>query len=93
MDFQTCITSHPFILMEGALGERIKREFNLKTDGTVAMANLIHKESGRTTLKSLWEEYAGLSRKYHLPFMATTLTRRADQERVHTPGEVVVEPT
>ena len=32
MDFQTCITSHPFILMEGALGERIKREFNLKRD-------------------------------------------------------------
>ena len=57
------------------------------------MADLIHKESGRTTLKLLWEEYAGLSRKYHLPFMAATLTRRANQERVHTPREVVVEPT
>ena len=27
MNFKDCIDSYPFILMEGALGERLKREF------------------------------------------------------------------
>lgn len=27
MDFETCIASHSSVLMEGALGERLKREY------------------------------------------------------------------
>ena len=86
MDFQTCIRSASAILMEGALGERLKREFNIKIDGTVAMAGLIYEETGKTALKSLWKEYADIAQKYHLPFMATTPTRRANQERVKSAG-------
>ena len=41
MNFKDCIDSYPFILMEGALGERLKREFDLDISGTVAMADLI----------------------------------------------------
>lgn len=48
--------------MEGALGERIKREFNITIDGTVVMASLMYKEDGRMALKSLWEECIGISR-------------------------------
>lgn len=81
MNFAKCITSSPAILMEGALGERIKREFNLNIDGTVAMAGLVFEENGRMALKSLWQEYIDISRKYQLPFIATTPTRRANQER------------
>ena len=29
MDFETCIASHSSVLMEGALGERLKREYGL----------------------------------------------------------------
>lgn len=86
MDLTTCIASHPFILMEGALGERIKREFNLPIDDVVAMANLVYQEKGRFALKSLWEEYVDVSRKYKLPFIATTPTRRANQDRVKSAG-------
>lgn len=85
-DFKICATSRPVILMEGALGERIKREFNISIDGMVAMASLVYEEKGRTALKSLWEEYIDISRKYHLPFIATTPTRRANQERVKAAG-------
>ena len=49
MYFRECIKNHPGILMEGALGERLKREYGLKIDGTVAMANLIYDEVGRVT--------------------------------------------
>lgn len=86
MDFKTCITSSPAILMEGALGERIKREFNINIDGIIAMAGLVFEENGRIALKSLWQEYIDISRKYHLPFIATTPTRRANQERVKSAG-------
>lgn len=86
MNIQTCISSNTAILMEGALGERLKREYHLKTDGPVAMAGLIYEEKGRIALKTLWEEYADISGKYNLPFIATTPTRRANKERVARAG-------
>lgn len=36
MSFDECIKKHSDILMEGALGERLKREYGLKIDKTVA---------------------------------------------------------
>ena len=53
MNFAKCITSSPAILMEGALGERLKREFNINIDGTIAMAGLVFEENGRIALTSL----------------------------------------
>ena len=82
MDFQMRVLSDCAILMEGALGERLKREYHLTIDETVAMASLIYEEKGRLALKDLWEEYIDIARRYHLPFMATTPTRRANKERV-----------
>ncbi|MCD7900509.1 MAG: homocysteine S-methyltransferase family protein [Bacteroides sp.] len=86
MNLQTCISSNPLILMEGALGERLKREFNLKIDETIAMAGLIYEKNGRSALETLWKEYMDISHKYHLPFLATTPTRRANKERVESTG-------
>ena len=86
MSFQNSLLSNSAILMEGALGERLKREYGIKIDETVAMANLVYNEKGRGALKELWGEYASISRKYQLPFIATTPTRRANQERVKLAG-------
>ena len=68
--------------MEGALGERLKREFGLAFDECVAMAGLIYEEKGAAALTALWQEYIQIARKYQLPFIATTPTRRANRERV-----------
>ena len=86
MNFRTCITSNSPILMEGALGERLKREYGLDINGNVAMADLIYNEKGRMALKRLWREYISIAHKYSLPFMATTPTRRANKERVVKSG-------
>lgn len=86
MNFSTCLSTCPAILMEGALGERLKREFRLQIDGMVAMADLVDQENGRAALKALWNEYIAIARKYHLPFMATTPTRRANKERLERAG-------
>lgn len=86
MNFKDCIYSYPFILMEGALGERLKREFSLHINGCVAMADLVYQEKGRAALKKLWNEYINIARRYQLPFVATTPTRRANKERVYAAG-------
>lgn len=86
MDFTQCYNSSASILMEGALGERLKREYGLKTDGITAMAGLVYLPEGRRALKEIWEGYIYISKKYGLPFMATTPTRRANRERVFKDG-------
>lgn len=82
MSFTECMKAHSDILMEGALGERLKREYCLKIDGTVAMASLIYTDDGCTALSELWNEYIEIAKKYKIPFLATTPTRRANFERV-----------
>lgn len=86
MGFEECIRQNEKILMEGALGERLKREYGLKLDDHVAMAGLIYQEKGAAALASLWKEYMEIAGRYHLPFLATTPTRRANRERVERAG-------
>ena len=86
MGFKNCIEKQHRILMEGALGERLKREYHLNFDNHVAMARLIYDANGRYALKSLWQEYIKIAQKYGLPFLAATPTRRANKERVEQAG-------
>lgn len=86
MDFITSYTVSKKLLMEGALSERLKREFHLKIDEQIALANLLYSEPGRIALTSLWKEYIEIARTYNLPFLATTPTRRANKERVNKAG-------
>jgi len=86
MNFYDCIRNHNAILMEGALGERLKREYHLTFDEQVAMANLIDTVEGRSALNAIWQEYMQIARTYHLPFLATTPTRRANRERMTLGG-------
>lgn len=86
MCFRNCIETNRNILMEGALGERLKREYGLKVDEIIAMANLIYSEQGALALRNLWNEYIEIARKYQLPFIATTPTRRANHERIIKSG-------
>ena len=93
MDFETCIASHSSVLMEGALGERLKREYGLTINGSVAMADLIYSQQGRLALETLWRGYMGIAEKYNLPFLATTPTRRANKQQVIQAGydEAIIE--
>lgn len=86
MDFQQCLETVDTILMEGALGERLKREYHLTFDEHVAMAALIYTEAGRQALTELWQQYIAIAQQYQLPFLAATPTRRANRERVRQGG-------
>lgn len=82
MDFLTCLRTEKHILMEGALGERLKREYGLSFDPHVDMAALVYTQEGRTALKSLWKGYMEIAKNYDFPFLATTPTRRTNRERI-----------
>ncbi len=86
MDFRTCAGNSPAILLEGALGERLKREFGLRADGPCALAPLVFDPAGRAALRALWREYRGIANRHALPFLAATPTRRANFERVRAAG-------
>lgn len=86
----------PLTLMEGALGERLRREYRLETDSPAALAQLVYTEAGRAALLALWEEYRSIAEDAGLPFLATTPTRRANQERLRQAGlgaEAIAENT
>jgi len=86
MSLEDCFRSGKRILMEGALGERLKREYQLDFDEFAAMAGLIYSVKGRQALYHLWSEYIGIAARYNLPFIATTPTRRANRDRVQKAG-------
>lgn len=84
--FASCLSSGAPVLMEGALGERLKREYCLDIDGPAGMAGLVCEQAGRTALGNLWKEYIGIAAACRLPFLATTPTRRANRERICRAG-------
>ena len=73
-------------LMEGALGERLKREYGLTPDPNVALAIHSTTPTGQQGLQTLWLEYASIAETCGLPFLATTPTRRANRSRVDAAG-------
>ena len=85
MDFTARLQTGAPLLMEGALGERLKREFGLPIDGVVAMASLVYDARGRAALAQLWGQYAAVARAHHLSLLVTTPTRRANRARVRSP--------
>ncbi|MCB2299277.1 homocysteine S-methyltransferase family protein [Clostridium tagluense] len=82
MDFESCYNNSPFVLMEGALGERLKREYDIPFDDVIALAGHIYNEKSKQALKELFHQYIKIAQHYHMSIMLTTPTRRANKERV-----------
>ena len=71
MTFVECFNQHENILMEGALGERLKREYHISFDDNVAMASLVYSQAGRNALSELWGGYIDIAKRFNLriPFI------------------------
>lgn len=84
MDFTMFYDVNDKILMEGAIGERLKNEFGITYDPEgVAMANLVKDKAGRDALTALFNDYISVAEEYDLPLLIMTPTRRANKERIH----------
>ena len=82
MDLYELLSSDRPVLMEGALGERLKTEYRLTPDPNVALARFVYQVRGMEALSKLWNEYYQIAADHNLPFLATTPTRRTNRERV-----------
>lgn len=85
-DFRTCMASHPVVLMEGALSERLKREYHIALDPHVTMAKLYRARKESEALSAIWNGYIAIAARYGFPFLACTPTRRTNRETVARSG-------
>lgn len=76
------IARREFILAEGAVIERIRREFPVSLDPHVANASLVYEEEGRRALRTIWRSYLDVATAARLPMLFCAPTWRASPERV-----------
>lgn len=82
MNFEDAFYNGDLILMEGGLGERLKREYNIEMDKDIALAGHIYDSRKREALAELFGQYFDVAKMYNIPIMVTTPTRRANKERI-----------
>jgi S-methylmethionine-dependent homocysteine/selenocysteine methylase len=83
MTFNAVFEQSPLILMEGAIIERLKREYGLVLDVDLDLAGCIYHDQTVEAMTALFNEYILIAKKYNLPFIMTTPTRRANKERIN----------
>lgn len=82
MNFTDCFNERDAILMEGGIGERLKREYTIYPDKNVALASNIYNEASRKALAEIFSQYIKVAQTYDFPLMLTTPTRRANKTNV-----------
>jgi S-methylmethionine-dependent homocysteine/selenocysteine methylase len=82
-EFNECFNNSKFILTEGAIVERVKREFNISIDSYIGIAGLIYNKNSRKVLEKIYKEYINIAEKYNLPIMLMTNTRKCNMENVN----------
>jgi homocysteine S-methyltransferase len=86
MDFQNILNEYRFILTEGAIVERLRREFKVELDPHVVHSGFIYETDKRAILYNLYKQYIDISFSKNLPILVFTPTRRANKERLTFAG-------
>lgn len=82
MQFETFIQNTDFILAEGSVYERLRRDPSVEFDPYLAYGTFIYEPDTAGVLESVHREYLDIGQRYGLPMIATTPTWRANQERI-----------
>jgi S-methylmethionine-dependent homocysteine/selenocysteine methylase len=82
MRFENVINNSDLILTEGALVERLKSEYNLSMDASINHAGLIY--TAPEALETIYRQYIEIGKKYNLPIMIMTPTRRVNHVSLET---------
>ncbi len=72
----------PFILGGGSMYERLRRDPNIAVDPSIFHAALIYGDENRAFLASVTREYLDIGQTLGFPMLWTTVTWRANAERV-----------
>ncbi|MFW9989471.1 MAG: homocysteine S-methyltransferase family protein [Candidatus Odinarchaeota archaeon] len=83
---RTLISDNPLILTEGAVIERVKREFKYELNQYIENAGMIYDTIGKKILDKIYNQYISVAYKYNLPILILAPTWRANQERLELAG-------
>lgn len=81
MDFATFIASRQFLLTEGSVYERLRRNPAIEVDPAIYHAALIYDDATRAILADVHREYLDVGQSHRIPMLAFTDTWRANAER------------
>ncbi|MBX4267279.1 hypothetical protein [Clostridium estertheticum] len=81
--FLNTFNNTSFLLTEGAIIERVKREFCIPLNKDILPAGLIYDEKGIEILSLIYQQYIDVADSYNIPIMLMTPTRRATVERIN----------
>jgi len=84
--FSDIVRSAPLLLTEGAIVERLRREFRLPLDPEIVHAAFIYNDNYRAVLWRIYAEYIGALKPAGVPFLIFTSTWRANRERLAAAG-------
>lgn len=85
-DFSTILRESRLILTEGAVIERLRREFSAELDPFIMHAGFIYDLEGRSILEKIFRQYIEIGKIKNLPMILFTLTWRANPERLQLAG-------
>lgn len=77
------LENNPFILMEAAIVEQLRRSGAVRLHETLVNAPLIYDPAAREIMSAIYLEYMRLAQSAHLPILVCTPTWRANQARVY----------
>ncbi|MCH8126038.1 homocysteine S-methyltransferase family protein [candidate division KSB1 bacterium] len=83
MQFERFLENANFILTEGSIYERLRRNPLVEFDPDLAHAALIYNDKGSEILAQFHREYIEIGQKYQLPMVVLTNTWRANKERIN----------
>ncbi|MFX1380221.1 MAG: homocysteine S-methyltransferase family protein [Promethearchaeota archaeon] len=86
MVLKELLSESPLVLAEGAVIERIKREFKYKMNPYIQNAAMIYDAKGRNILDKIFSQYILVAYKYKIPMLNLAPTWRTNPESIEYAG-------
>jgi len=84
--FEKFLINSPFILGEGAVIERLRRNNDLELDPFLVNSAFIYDDVKRSLLETICRQYLDIGRTLDVPLLMSTPTWRASKERIAAAG-------
>jgi homocysteine S-methyltransferase len=81
-DVRRLLAEAAFVLAEGAVIERLRREFSVLLDPDILHAGFVYRADQRAALESIYRQYVDIGRRHDVPMIVLTPTWRASGARV-----------
>lgn len=86
MDFVGTFNTSKLIFTEGAVVERLRREYKVQLNQHVVHSGMVYDPKGRRILRDIYKQYINIVYKSYISMMIFTPTRRANPEQILRAG-------